>query len=231
MKPLIDLAVFDMAGTTVHDPGAVNVCLRDALAEFGVVTDAAAANAVMGLPKRDSIRLLLTSADRRELLGQVEAIHDHFARHMREFYARSREVREIAGATATFQRLRAGGIKVALNTGFGRDIADAILTRLGWVRDGRIDASICSDEVARGRPHPDMIRALMEQFGIIDARRVAKVGDTPLDLDEGHNAGCVLVVGVTRGSHSRAQLERCRHTHLIETVADFPALVFGPDSK
>ena len=42
-----------------------------------------------------------------------------------------------------------------------------------------------------------MIRRLMEQFGIDDPQRVAKVGDTPVDLQEGQSAGCGLVVGVT----------------------------------
>ena len=54
---------------------------------------------------------------------------------------------------------------------------------------------------------------------------VAKVGDTPADLEEGHNAGCGLVVGVVGGTHTREQLEPYPHTHLIETIADFPALL------
>ena len=89
-----------------------------------------------------------------------------------------------------------------------------------------VDATISSDEVARGRPYPDMIRELMRRFAITDPKRVAKVGDTPADLEEGHNAGCGLVVGVTEGTHSRDQLEPHPHTHLISTVADFPGLLW-----
>jgi phosphoglycolate phosphatase-like HAD superfamily hydrolase len=70
-----------------------------------------------------------------------------------------------------------------------------------------------------------MIIALMKQFGVADSRRVAKIGDTPADLQEGFNAGCGLIVGVTRGTHTREQLQVHPHTHIVGTVADFPVLV------
>ena len=48
-----------------------------------------------------------------------------------------------------------------------------------------------------------MILKAMRDLGVSDAGRVAKVGDTPSDLEEGTAAGCGLVVGVTGGSHTR----------------------------
>ena len=45
-----------------------------------------------------------------------------------------------------------------------------------------IDAVVTSDEVPHGRPHPDMIRQLMQRLGVQDPLRVAKVGDTRADL-------------------------------------------------
>ena len=47
----IDLVVFDIAGTTVHDDDSVNRCLRGSLAAVGLTVTAAQVNAVMGLPK------------------------------------------------------------------------------------------------------------------------------------------------------------------------------------
>jgi len=69
-----------------------------------------------------------------------------------------------------------------------------------------------------------MIRRLMADLGVVDPSHVAKVGDTPSDLLEGRNAGCGLVIGVTRGSHTRQELELFPHTHLIDSVADVPAV-------
>jgi len=226
---MIELVVFDPAGTTVYDGDAVNACFRATLAARGLAADPAAVTTVMGLPKPEAIRILLEQAGRpRGVPPSVEAInaiHEDFTSRMRHYYANDPAVREIPGAAAAFAALRRAGIKIALNTGFFRPIADVLLTRLGWRPPAVIDADVTSDEVPRGRPHPDMIRHLMTRLGVQDARRVAKVGDTRADLEEGANAGCALVIGVTTGSFSREQLRACPHTHILESVAEVPALL------
>ncbi len=81
-----------------------------------------------------------------------------------------------------------------------------------------LDATVASDEVPRGRPHPDLLLRAMQLTGCADPRRVAKVGDTPADLAEGTAAGCGFVVGVTTGSHTRDELLAHPHTHLIDAL-------------
>ena len=222
----IELVVFDMAGTTVNDEDGVNRCVRDALQQVGVTASREAVNGVMGIPKPAALCYLIEQSDRRDLLrDRLEAIHTDFVARMIRFYQSDPSVYEIPGASDTFRRLRAANVKVALDTGFSRDIVDVILARLGWRVPEQFDASVTSDEVPRGRPYPDMILKLMEDLGVRDAHRVAKVGDTPSDLQEGTNAGCGLVVGVTGGSHSAGQLRSYDHTHLIRTVAELPPLL------
>jgi phosphonatase-like hydrolase len=223
----IELVVFDMAGTTVSEGGAVYQCLRDTLAANGLDVSSNAVHEVKGMDKYEALRILIErSAMREELAPGLDAIHEDFVERMIEFYRSDPSVGETPGASDTFRRLRRAGVKVALNTGFSRDIAQTLIDRLGWERDELVDASVTSDEVERGRPHPDMIRRLMLKLGVDDSRRVAKVGDTPADLLEGKNAGCGLVVGVTQGSCAREQLERYPHDHLIGSVAELPEL-FG----
>jgi phosphonatase-like hydrolase len=226
---MIELVVFDMAGTTVYDGDAVNASLRATLAAWGIEADPAAVNAVMGLPKPEAIRLLLERFGRPRggtpSADHLNAIHEDFTSRMRNYYATDPAVREIPGAAAAFAALRRAGIKVALNTGFFRPIAGVLLGRLGWASPVVIDADVTSEEVPRGRPHPDMIRHLMTRLGIPDARRVAKVGDTKADLEEGANAGCGLVIGVTTGSFSREQLQAYPHSYIVGSVAEVPALL------
>ena len=228
---MIELVVFDMAGTTVYDGDAVNASFRATLAAWGFEADPALVNKVMGLPKPEAIRILLEQSRTRRGASptpqQINAIHEDFTRRMCDYYATDPAVREIPGAAAVFATLRRAGIKVALNTGFFRPIADVLLKRLGWRSPDVIDADVTSDEVARGRPYPDMIRHLMMRLGIQDARRVAKVGDTRADLEEGSNAGCALVIGVTTGSFTREQLQESPHTHIVESIADVPALLLS----
>ncbi len=222
---MIELVVFDMAGTTVHDDNAVADCFRAALGAVGVHAKAKAINDVMGLPKPEAIQLLLAAAGRTIDPEEVEAIHTSFVARMNRHYATDPNVREIAGASAVFAELRSAGMKIALNTGFNRAIVDVILTRLGWTK--AVDATIASDESPRGRPHPDMIHLLMKRLGVTDALRVAKVGDTPVDLAEGFAAGCSVVIGVTTGVFTRQELEAKRHTHVLDSVIEVPAVLRG----
>ena len=222
-----ELVVFDIAGTTVHDGDAVGTCLRRALEHVaGLAFGRDEVNAVMGIPKPVAIRRLLDGrpgarADR----GRVDEIYRDFERRMLEHYRTSPEVVEVDGASGVFRELRARGLKVALDTGFGRPVTDAVLARLGWAVPGVIDATVTADDVAAGRPAPDMVYRAMELTGVRDAGRVVKVGDTPSDLQEGTSAGCGMVVGVTSGSHTEGELRPHPHTVLIDSIRELPAVL------
>ena len=79
-----------------------------------------------------------------------------------------------------------------------------ILDRLGWERDGPDRRLDLQRRGAPGPPRSRHDRPPDEDLGVEHASAVAKVGDAPADLQEGTNAGCGLVVGVTWGSHSRS---------------------------
>jgi phosphonatase-like hydrolase len=225
MKPMIELVVFDIAGTTVHDGDGVSNAFRAALDTAGFCPEPTDVRRVMGLPKPEAIRRLLAQAGGVVAERTVEAIHADFVQRMRHYYETDPSIREVPGATATFTTLRERGIKVALDTGFSRPVVDVLLRRLSWQPPNGIDAVVASDEVPHGRPYPDMIRHLMARLGVGDARKVAKVGDTQADLEEGANAGCGLVIGVTTGSFTREQLQACPHSHILESVVEVPGLL------
>jgi phosphonatase-like hydrolase len=220
----IKLVVFDMAGTTVEDPNGVGGCLQAALAADGIQMETSKVNAVMGIPKPLAIRQLIEDTGVVPDSARVQAIHADFQARMIEYYKTSPDVREVEGAEAVFRALRSKGVKVALDTGFDRTIVDVILGRLGWV-EGVVDATAASDEVAHGRPYPDLILHLMGLTAVDDPAAVAKVGDTPSDLQQGTAAGCAFVIGVTEGTHTREQLAVHPHTHLVQTVRDVPGLI------
>ncbi len=217
------LIVFDLAGTTVKDNRDVHRVLRDALAEHGVDISLNDANDVMGIPKPIAIEELLLKRylGRRPIDGLwIQEIHQLFVAKMREFYLTNPYVSEVPGASDTFFQLHAAGIRVATDTGFDRPITDPLLQRMGWITQGLVDATVTSDEVAKGRPHPDMIFEAMKRTGVTDLSRVAKVGDTPSDLGEGTAAKCGWVIGVTSGAFTRDQLSREPHTHLIDSIPE-----------
>lgn len=212
------LVVFDMAGTTVQDgDGVVNHALQTALLAYGVTVTHSQVNDVMGLPKPDAIRHLL-----QDTPVPIAKIYQTFEDEMVRYYAVAPEVKAIEGAYQVFGELRRLGIKVVLDTGFARPIVDVILDRLEWRT--AVDATVASDEVLHGRPHADLILEAMARTGVLDVQRVAKVGDTPSDVQEGHAAGCKWVIAVTEGSHSAEQLRAYKPTHMIPNITHVLAL-------
>ena len=216
----IELVVFDLAGTTVKDNHDVHRVLRLALAVHGVEISIQDANEVMGLPKPVAIRMLLEKKEAARPITEkwIAAIHELFVKSMIEFYKTDPSVGEKAGVYNTFRKLKQRNMKVIVDTGFDRQITDPLLERLGWKKENLIDGSVTSDEVERGRPYPDLIFRAMQLTNTKDAKNVAKVGDTASDMQEGNAAGCGLVIGITTGAFSKTQLEKEKHTHLIENV-------------
>ncbi len=102
---MIDLVVFDMAGTTVRDEDGVNRCLRAALARQGIVVDRAAVNRVMGIPKPMAIRVLTGGGPGAGLDADalVAVVHDDFEQAMIEVYRHDPAVRPMEGAESAFR--------------------------------------------------------------------------------------------------------------------------------
>jgi phosphonatase-like hydrolase len=217
----IQLAVFDLAGTTVKDERFVHKILRDALKKHEVDVLLNDVNEVMGIPKPVAIQRLLEkryTGARLVSLQWVEAIHQYFVKRMIDFYLKDRQVSEKEGVSETFAELKRMGVKIFVDTGFDRDIATPLLKRMGWQEKKLIDGVITSDGDIPGRPFPDMIFRAMRLSGVSIARHVAKIGDTPSDLHQGTAAGCGWVIGVTTGAFSDLQLKFEPHTHLIKEI-------------
>jgi phosphonatase-like hydrolase len=214
----IQMIVFDMAGTTLCDAdNAVAGAVVQALRQIGCEITPDDVDPVMGMPKPLAIRVLLEQNGHDATDDTVARVHAAFQQRMIEHYRTSPTVREIPGTTELFRELRRLGIRVTLDTGFDRPIADAIIHRLGW-HSGLIDDSVTSDEVAHGRPDPEMIRVLMERAGIEDPSLIGKVGDSISDIEQGINAGCGFV-GAIVGPRTRSMLMDPR-VHPLERVSD-----------
>ncbi len=222
------MVVFDMAGTTVEDDDNVHQSLIKAMQSKGYTITREDANRVMGYPKPVAIDTLLNenfkveAGARKEL---TDKIHTFFLLDMLHHYRYNPEVKAKPNVEYVFDMLRKRGIKVVIDTGFSRDIADAIIDRLQWRTNNLIDYSVTSDEVKRGRPYPDMIQKAMAEFGITDSAQVTKVGDTPSDLMEGLSAKCGHVIGVTWGAYTRSELEKEKYTHLVDDLMDILKIV------
>jgi phosphoglycolate phosphatase-like HAD superfamily hydrolase len=115
-------------------------------------------------------------------------------------------------------------------------VTQIILSKLGWL-DGLnedflktggstpIDISVTPSEVEAGRPEPFMIQRAMSFLGVTDPSRVIKIGDTPVDLQEGYRAKCRRSLAVTNGTHTFQQLAVHKNDGLLNSLADLPKVL------
>jgi phosphonatase-like hydrolase len=217
----IRLVVLDVGGTIIEDRSDLPQVLSSALAHHGIESSAEEIRQRRGASKREIIRYFVEKhapspgADRL-----IATIYDEFSSRLMEAY---RTVPAIAGAENAFQQMRHDGYLLATTTGFDRAMTSSIFKRLGW--EQYFVASICSDDVAQGRPAPFLIFHAMEAARVGNVAEVMTVGDTPLDLQAGTNAGVRAVVGVLSGASNAETLRREPHTHILQSVASLPALL------
>jgi phosphonatase-like hydrolase len=220
--PPIRLVVLDIGGTLIQDRGDVPELLRRSLGHYGINSTPEDVSRWRGASKREIIRHFVdqqspVNTDREKLTA---AIYNKFTAELIEVY---RSVPPISGAKEAILEMRKAGYLVATTTGFDRAMTDSILSRLDWKKF--FVATISSDDVARGRPSPFMLFHAMELAQVNSVAEVMSVGDTPLDLQAGANAGLRGVVGVLSGAFTAEKLGREPHTHIVQSVANVPALL------
>jgi len=222
---MIELIVCDMAGTTIDEHADVYRALKNCVLETGAEVTAENLQAWMGAEKREAITALIALGGGVPDEQVVDVAFDRFRELLFSYYQQNPPV-PLPGVVEAFEKLASLGIKIALTTGFSRDVASAILTELNWrVGDGELlDAVVTADEVAAGRPAPYMIHRVMELTGVRDVRRVIAAGDTVNDLQAAKNAG-VCAVGVLTGELGRDALEPHEHDVILDGVAQIPEFI------
>ncbi|PRA78731.1 HAD family hydrolase [Microbacterium sp. MYb66] len=204
MTTPLELAVLDMAGTTVLDDGVVEQAFQRAAERTGVADRMPWAEALdhvrvtMGQSKID-VFTHLSGGDADAAARATAAFEGAYAEIVAE-----QGVTEIPGAADAIQGLKDAGLTVVLTTGFAPVTRDALIDGLGW--KGLIDLALSPVDAGRGRPAPDLVLTalLRTQTSSVDA--VAVVGDTVSDIESGRRAGAGFVVGVLSGAHDRPAL-------------------------
>lgn len=228
MKYDVDLVVFDIAGTTVKDNGEIALAFQKSMLEFGYEVPVEKVNGLMGYRKTEAIKFLLEEFEiNTDKINNrfVNKIHQLFLNEMVNYYRSTDLIALLPNVENVFELLKKNKIRIALNTGFSKEITDVIMERLGWLKDEMVDYVISSSEVAEGRPFPFMIEEIMNIANVPDPRRVVKVGDTEADVHEGKNAGCLYSIAVTTGAFSRRELEVHEPSFIIDDLQELIPII------
>lgn len=229
----IKLVVFDMAGTTVKDNNEVERCFADAAHKTNLPFTKEDILAMMGWSKIKVFETLWAKASPESDENTIKQLANQSFltfKDILENHYRTSPVNPTDGCIEIFELLHSNKIKIALTTGFYREVTNIILSRLDWDKNldenyrGKnnsiIDLSISSDEVTNGRPEPDMIKKAMRITEINDPEQVINIGDTPSDLLSGKKAGCIYSLGVCNGTHTRQQLQNIPNDGLLNNISE-----------
>lgn len=222
LPPPVELAVVDLAGTTVSDAGVVDAAFAEALERTGPTAEADPAGAVRRAMGRSKLEVFteLYGGDPARAAAANAAFEAAYHRALG-----AGAVTPLPGAVEALAALRAGGVRVCLTTGFSPATRRAVLDAVGW--SDACDLALSPADAGRGRPWPDLVLTAVVRLAVSDVRAVAVAGDTANDLWAGWRAGAGLVAGVLGGAHGPDELAAAPHTHLLGSVAELPEAVFA----
>ena len=195
--------ILDWAGTTV-DFGSLApvVAFTRLFAAQGIDLRLDEARGPMGTEKREHIRCLCAlpriTAAWRDLYGEspdeatIDRLYHEFV--PLQVTAIRDYAQLIPGCRETLITLRARGIRIGANTGYGQAMMEPLL-RAAAEQGYAPDSSVCATEVPRGRPYPYMSFKNMMDLEIETVQSCVKVDDTVPGIEEGLNAG-MWTVGV-----------------------------------
>ena len=229
MRPAsLQLAMFDMAGTTVNDrvegTPLMILSMTRAFASHDIRLTSELINRHRGKEKLEAIQTLLqeNSSLSSDEIDRVSAII--YRDFVQELESNLRHVSEIDGASETFQYLKSRGIFVGVGSGFPARVVEAIVSQLGWRENGLVDYVGSAEQVGVGRPNPKMIHDAMQQLGVTKPQKVVKIGDTIVDIQEGKNAD-VWTIAVLTGSQTEEQLMTVQPDYILSSIRALPEVL------
>jgi HAD superfamily hydrolase (TIGR01509 family) len=187
MSPTIyepEAVLFDQDGVLVDSEGAWDAARRAVVAENGGRWSDEATRAMMGMSAPEWSSYLRDELGVR--LQPVEISERVVARLLAGY---SKELPLLPGAVAAVRRVAARW-PVGLASSANRSVIDVVLSRSGL--DGVFGATVSGEEVARGKPAPDIYLEAARRLGV-DPARSAAVEDSTNGLRSAAAAGMLVV--------------------------------------
>ncbi|MGV0953327.1 MAG: HAD-IA family hydrolase [Fluviibacter sp.] len=204
-----DLVVFDWDGTLLDSTGAIVKAIQAASRDVGAAPPTnERARYVIGLGLRDALLHAVPDLPESRYDDLVDAYRKHYL-------SGDHELCLFEGVEMLLQQLQAEHRWIAVATGKSRLGLDRALGHSGLGR--YFDTTRTADET-RGKPHPQMLEEIMNQFAVAPERTLM-IGDTTHDLLMAQNAGA-KGLGITHGAHQVSALLDCSPVGLVDSIPD-----------
>ncbi|WP_425297221.1 HAD family hydrolase [Nocardia abscessus] len=180
--------LWDMDGTLLDSEKLWDVAVRELAREHGHEMTDEIRHALIGASGPNALRIMFTALGIEPNPDSLRAAGEFLERRVTELMTGPIPWRP--GAKDALAMVRAAGLSSALVTNTKRSLTEFGLDTLG--RDF-FDVSVCGDEVAQGKPEPDVYLRAAELLGL-DPEHCVAVEDSPTGARAAQAAGCALVV-------------------------------------
>jgi HAD superfamily hydrolase (TIGR01509 family) len=183
---LIEAVIFDLDGVLIQSEEVWDEVREGFVRERGGRYDDEIQRAMMGMSSTEWSRYLHETAG---IPDPPDAINDEVVRRMLAAYAAHLPL--IEGAQEAVRRL-AADFTLAVASSSNRPLIDGVLERAGLA--DCFTATVSSEEVARGKPAPDVYLEAARRLGV-EPQRCAAVEDSHGGIRSAKAAGmCVLAI-------------------------------------
>jgi HAD superfamily hydrolase (TIGR01509 family) len=181
---VIEAVVFDLDGVLLDSEHVWDEVREELARERGGRWHDRAQADMMGMSSVEWSRYM------HDVIGLAESPAEINAEVVRRLLARyEEELPLIAGAVEAVQRL-AGSFRLALASSSNREVIDAVLARAGLTN--LFEVTVSSEEVARGKPAPDVFLEAARRLGV-ESGRCAAVEDSGNGIRAAHAAGMRVI--------------------------------------
>ena len=205
--------IFDLDGTLIDSFHAIMEGFNSTLPHYGLnKLNISETKALVGLSLEDTFS---------DLLGKEHADEatSLFRKRYKDVYLE--KTSPMPHANKTIEALNNDGYKIGVATnkhgGFSRNIID----HLGW-SDAMLTV-VGDGDIPSCKPSPDMIEKNLKDMSV-SKDEVIFVGDSPVDMETGINAG-VFTVAVPTGHHSGEMLKDAGAKALISDLSGLVAII------
>jgi phosphoglycolate phosphatase len=223
LRPVADtyrILLFDIDGTLVSTGGAGAVAWRQAFeelhgipADIGQFTDAGMTDPDVGAKTFEAV------LGRDPTPHELAQLIQRRLEHLPEAVDASEKYRVLPGVPERLRQLSRDGHLLGLITGNGDGAAHVKLQRADLNRWFTFGAYAVA-----GHARADIVRDAVERGEAMLGRDVPNtevyvIGDTPLDIEAAHAAGC-SAIAVATGHYDSAALGKAGADHVLETLEE-----------
>ncbi len=205
-------AIFDIDGTLLDSVDLHAEAWRQILVKYGKDVPFQDVRSQIGKGGDQLMPVFLSEVEVEKYGEEIEKARGVLFK--REFMPK---VKPFPGVRALFERMKQGGLKLALASSAKQDELEHYAELLE-IAD-LIEADASSDDAKNSKPHPDIFQAAVKNLGKLPVEATLAIGDTPYDAEAAGKIG-IKTVGMLCGGFPEADLRRAGAFEIYRDPAD-----------